>query len=127
MTPPLRTRRGADDPAIVSLPDWSALFGRLADNLVRVVRAEIMLLESRLSHSFADTLGRVAARVAGLMVLALSSMLGLICLLAGYILLLHRWLPAWQACGIGGVTIIVVGLILFAIFNASARRGTASG
>jgi hypothetical protein len=119
--PPSHIRNGEHDPANAG-PDWPTLIGRLADGLTRVVRAEIMLLERRVSQSVAGAAGSAIAGLAGILVLALSGILGVVCLLAGYILLLHRWLPAWQACGIGGLTIIVLGLIVFAILNAVARR-----
>jgi hypothetical protein len=104
-------------------PDWAALFARLADSLSRVVRAEILLLEKRLTDNASAAIGNVVTRAAAILVLAASTVVGLICLLGGYILLLHRWLPAWQACGIGGLTIIVIGFIIFTLFSASARRG----
>jgi hypothetical protein len=119
--PPSHIRNGEHAPANAG-PDWPTLIGRLADGLTRVVRAEIMLLERRVSQSVAGAAGSAIAGLAGILVLALSGILGVVCLLAGYILLLHRWLPAWQACGIGGLTIIVLGLIVFAILNAVARR-----
>jgi hypothetical protein len=119
--PPPHIRNGEHDPATAA-PDWPTLIGRLADGLTRVVRAEIMLLERRVSESVAGAAASAVAGLAGILVLVLSGILGIVCLLAGYILLLHRWLPAWQACGIGGLTMIVIGLLTFALLNASARR-----
>jgi len=119
--PPSRIGNGEHDPASTA-PDWPTLIGRLADGLTRVVRAEIMLLERRVSQSVTGAIGSAIAGLAGILALALSGVLGVVCLLAGYILLLHRWLPAWQACGIGGLTIIVLGLMAFVLLNAAARR-----
>lgn len=103
-------------------PDWPSLIGRFVDNLTRVFRAEILLLEKRLSQSASDVIRNIVAHAAAILVLAATTIVGLICLLAGFILLLHRWLPAWQACGIGGLTIIVIGFVAFTILNVSARR-----
>jgi hypothetical protein len=102
--------------------DWPALIARLADGLSRVIRAEILLLEKRLSDNVSAAIGNVVTHAAAILVLAATAIVGLICLLAGYVLFLHRWLPAWQACGIGGLTIIVIGFVVFTLFKASARR-----
>jgi len=103
-------------------PDWPSLVARLADGLSRVIRAEILLLEKRLSENVSAAIRNVVTHAAAILILAVTTIVGLICLLGGYILLLHRWLPAWQACGIGGLTIIVIGFAAFTLFNASARR-----
>ncbi|HUN57958.1 MAG TPA: phage holin family protein [Candidatus Binataceae bacterium] len=103
-------------------PDWSTLIGQLADGFTRVFRAEIQLLEKRLSHSASETIGNAVTNAAAILILAATTIAGLICLLGGYILLLNRWLPAWQAWGIGGLTIIVIGAIIFVILNTRLRR-----
>jgi Putative Actinobacterial Holin-X, holin superfamily III len=111
---------------VVDSADWSTLLGRFTDSLTRLVRAEILLWENRVKDNVAAAAQRAVAQVIAFMVLALSGILGLVCILAAYIMLLHRWLPAWQACGAGGLTIIFIGLIFFAILNASARRHATS-
>jgi putative superfamily III holin-X len=119
--PPARDQHFERDRANPS-PDWSALVARLVDSLSRIFRAEILLLERRLSENASAAIGTVVTRAAAILVLAATTIVGLICLLGGYILLLHTWLPAWQACGIGGLTIMVIGFLVFMLFNASARR-----
>ena len=124
MKQPSRTTNSEHDPARAA-PDWPTLIGNFADGVTRVVRAEIMLLERRVSQSAAGAVGSAVASLAAILVLAFSGLLGIACLLAGYILLLHRWLPAWQSCGIGGLTILAIGLIVFALLNAAERRRSA--
>lgn len=121
MKPPAGDRHSERDRANPP-PDCPALVARLADSLSRVARAEILLLERRLSENVSAAIGNVVTHAAAILVLTTTTIVGLICLLGGYILLLHRWLPAWQACGIGGLTIIVIGFVAYTLFNASARR-----
>ena len=103
-------------------PDWSELIGRLVDSLRRLIRAEVYFVEDRFKRTVAGALGSAALRIAAVVLLAITGWLGLVCLLIGYILLLHQWLRWWQAVGAGGLTIIILGLILFFVLNASARR-----
>ncbi|HTT76038.1 MAG TPA: phage holin family protein [Candidatus Binataceae bacterium] len=106
-------------------PDWPTLLARLADNLARVVRAEILLLENRLGRNVAVEIKRAVAGAAAFLVLGLCAFLGVVCLLAGYVLLLHHWMAAWLACGAGGLTIIFLGLIAFAIIMLTVRHEAA--
>jgi Putative Actinobacterial Holin-X, holin superfamily III len=105
-------------------PEWSDLFGRLADSLSRLIRAEVSFAESRVKHAVSGAISNAALRIAAIVLLAITGWLGLVCLLFSYILLLHQWMRWWQAVGAGGVTIILIGLILFLVLNASARRKT---
>jgi len=101
--------------------DWPALIGRLADSVTRIASAEILLLENRLRLELASAIHSAVARMAALAVLMAAGLLGLMCLLCGYIFLLHQRLPWWQAFAIGGVTIIIIGLIVFAALNTIAH------
>jgi sterol desaturase/sphingolipid hydroxylase (fatty acid hydroxylase superfamily) len=121
LKPPADDRHSESDHTNPS-PDWSALIGRLADSLVRLFRAELLLLEQRLSQNVSNAIGDVVTRTAAILILVSTSIVGLICLLGAYILLLSRWLPPWQAWGIGGLTIIVIGLLIFVILNSRMRR-----
>jgi hypothetical protein len=105
-------------------PDWSVLIGRLADSLSRLMRAEIEFLEKRVTHAVTATISNAALRIAAVVALAIAGWLGLVCLLIGYILLLHQWLRWWQAVGAGGVTMVLLGLILFLVLNAMAGRSS---
>jgi Putative Actinobacterial Holin-X, holin superfamily III len=118
--------RPAGDKSGSDSPDWSTLLTRFAESLSRLVRAEILLWETRVKDNVTEVAERVVAQVVAFIVLALSAIFGLACILAAYIVLLHRWLPAWQACGVGGLTIILIGLIIFAILYSGARRQVVS-
>jgi hypothetical protein len=41
-------------------------------------------------------------------------------MLCAAILLLHEWIPLWQAFGIAGVGILLIGLASYAIMNPRA-------
>jgi hypothetical protein len=105
-------------------PDWTELIGRLADSLSRLLRAEIYFLESRVKRGITATISNAALRIAAIVLLAITGWLGLVCLLGSYILLLHQWLRWWQAVGAGGVTMILLGVIVFGILNAFAGRSS---
>jgi uncharacterized membrane protein (DUF441 family) len=45
---------------------------------------------------------------------------GALCLLCASILLLHQWLPWWQAFGIPGLVLLIVGILS----NAATRPPT---
>jgi drug/metabolite transporter (DMT)-like permease len=42
---------------------------------------------------------------------------GAVCLLCAAILLLHEWLPLWQAFGIAGAGILLSGIAIYAIMK----------
>ena len=104
--------------------DWSELIGRLADSLSGLIRAEIEFLEKRVTHAVTATISNAALRIAAVVVLAITGWAGLVCLLTAYVLLLHQWLRWWQAVGAGGVTVLLIGLVLFTILNAMAGRSS---
>jgi len=103
-------------------PDWTELISRLTGSLSRLIRAEVYFLEDRVKQTLSSAISNAALRIAAIVLLAITGWLGLVCLLIGYILLLHQWLRWWQAAGAGGLTIILLGLISFAMLNAMARR-----
>jgi hypothetical protein len=109
-----------------SQPDWSDLVARLVDSISRLIRVEINFLEGRVKRTVASTVSSAAIRIVAIVLLAITGWLGLICLLVSYVLLLHQWLLWWQSVGAAGVTVIVLGLAIFAILSVSARR-TRSG
>jgi len=47
---------------------------------------------------------------------------GAVCILCAAILLLHQWLPLWQAFGIAGVGILLVGIASYAIMKFPAEK-----
>ena len=64
---------------------------------------------------------QIANTIARLMIVA-AMLSGALCILAASILLLHQWLPWWQAFGVIGVTMLVAGSIVNAA--SGPRSGT---
>src|SRR3984893_16151420 len=63
---------------------------------------------------------QISATIAYLAILAVL-ISGAICIMSSAILLLHQWLPWWQAFGIAGLATLLVGIVS----NAAMRPPTA--
>jgi len=63
---------------------------------------------------------RIANAVAPLTIIAVM-ICGAICILCAAILLLHQWLPWWQAFGIAGLATLVVGIASHAIMKPATE------
>jgi len=50
---------------------------------------------------------------------------GAVCIVCAAILLLHEWLPLWQAFGIAGVAILLIGIAIHAIKRPPAALKSA--
>jgi hypothetical protein len=100
--------------------DWPTLIERAVDDVSRILRSEAHMLETSLGAALqlqiANTIGR-------LMIVA-AMLSGAICILFASILLLHQWLPWWQAFGLVGLTMLVAGIIINA--TAGPRSGIAA-
>lgn len=94
--------------------EWPTLLGRMVDDLSRIVETELRLFEANLVGLLNTTVDRA---IAGMLLLALS-VVGGACLLVALILLLHQWLPLWEAIGIVGLAIEVIGAIAFLSIRA---------
>ena len=99
-----------------SLQDWPTLVGRAVDDVTRILQSEAHMLETSMSAALA---ARLASAIATLTVIAIVSCGG-VCILCAGILLLHKWLPLWQAFGLAGVTILLVGIATYSIKRSSA-------
>jgi hypothetical protein len=99
-----------------SLQDWPTLVGRAVDDVTRILQSEAHMLETSVSAALAT---RLATAIASLTVIAVM-LCGGVCLLCAAILLLHQWLPLWQAFGLAGATILAIGIAIFAIGKPAA-------
>jgi hypothetical protein len=97
--------------------EWSTLLGRMLEDLSRIIRLELQLLEARLVPSLTGMGDRVIASL----VILFAGVIGGSCLLAALILLLHQWMKWWQSFAIGGVVAIACGFVAYSII----RRPTA--
>ena len=80
------------------------------------------MLETSLSEALQT---RLANAIATLTVVAVM-ICGGVCILCGGILLLHEWLPLWQAFGLVGVGILLIGIAIYAIRKSAAGLDSAA-
>jgi hypothetical protein len=73
--------------------EWSTLLGRMLEDLSRIIRLELQLLEARIAPSLTG----MADRAIAALVILFASVIGGSCLLAAFILLLHEWMKWWQS------------------------------
>ena len=99
-----------------SLQDWPTLMGRAVDDVTRILQSEAHMLETSMSAALAT---RLASAIASLTVVAVM-LCGGVCILCAAILLLHQWLPLWQAFGLAGAGILLVGIASYATMKPAA-------
>jgi hypothetical protein len=99
-------------------PDWPTLLGRMLEDLSRVIRLELQLLEARIAPSLIG----IADRAIAALVILFAGAIGGSCLLAALILLLHDWMRWWQSFAIGGVVAIACGLAAFFFVRTLPNR-----
>jgi Putative Actinobacterial Holin-X, holin superfamily III len=93
-----------------TLQDWPTLVGRAVDDVTHILQSEAHMLETNMSAALET---RLASAIATLTVVAVM-VCGGVCILSAAILLLHEWLPLWQAFGLAGVGIMLVGIAIYA-------------
>jgi aspartate aminotransferase-like enzyme len=99
-----------NEPAAAS-PDWATLTERALDDLSRIVRSEIHMLQTSIETAVEARIDRVVTRA-----MTIAAMVcGAFCVLCALILLLHEWLPWWQSFGIGGFSLFTFGAVNRAI------------
>jgi Putative Actinobacterial Holin-X, holin superfamily III len=94
-----------------SLQDWPTLVGRAVDDVTRILQSEAHMLETSMSAALAS---RLANAIATLTIIAVM-LCGGVCVLCAAILLLHKWIPLWQAFGLAGAIILAIGIAIYAI------------
>lgn len=98
-----RTTEGAT----TAYADWPTLIERVMDDVSRILRSEVHILQAGIGVTLE---AQVSNAVAHLIIAALI-ISGAICILGASILLLHQWLPWWQAFGIAGVVTLLVAFV----------------
>jgi hypothetical protein len=86
--------------------DWPTLIERAVDDVSHIVRSEAHMFQT----SMATTLEAQTSKAAALLISTAVIFSGTLCILCAAILLLHQWLPWWQAFGITGVATLVIGV-----------------
>jgi hypothetical protein len=94
--------------------DWPTLVERVVDDVARILRSEAQMFQTNLGAALELQINSTLTRLT-IVALIIG---GAICILFASILLLHEWLPWWQAFGIVGITIFLAGITM----NAKMRR-----
>jgi hypothetical protein len=121
MDPVVQTRNYQRSASGNGSEQWATLLSRVLEDLSRIIRLELELLEARVTPSVAAMGERL---IASLILVCAGAVAGC-CILAALILLLHQWIPWWQAFGVGGLVTMVCGLIVYA--NLSRPAASAKG
>ena len=111
-----RSRHDAE-PVSATHSDWATLTERALDDLSRIVRSEVAMFQTSMAVAVEAQMNNITARLAKIAALVL----GAVCLLSASILLLHQWLPLWQAFALAGTAMIVTGMF---IPGSKVSRGT---
>jgi hypothetical protein len=89
------------------------LLGRMLEDLSRIIRLELQLLEARIGPSLTG----MADRAIAALVMLFAGVFGGSCLLAAFILLLHEWMKWWQSFAIGGVVALACGFVAYSVIK----------
>ena len=100
-------------PALRTETEWSTLLGRMLEDLSRIIRLELQLLEARIAPSLTG----MADRAIAALVILFAGVIGGSCLLAAFILLLHEWMKWWQSFAIGGVVALACGFLAYSVIK----------
>ena len=88
-------------------PDWPTLIERTVDNAARVLRSEARMFQTSVETALELQISNTLAHLTIVAVM----IAGAICILCASILLVHQWLPWWQAFGITGLATLVIGTL----------------
>jgi hypothetical protein len=86
--------------------DWPTLIERAVDDVSRILRSEAQMFQTSMGVALELQISNTVAHLAIVAVM----ISGAICILCASILLLHQWLPWWQAFGIAGLAALVAGI-----------------
>jgi hypothetical protein len=104
------------DGTPVAYSDWPTLIERAVDDVSRILRSEAQMFQTSMGAALGLQISNTVTHltIVGVMIS------GAICILCASILLLHQWLPWWQAFGIAGLATLVIGFVS----NAAMRPPT---
>ncbi len=104
------------DGASATYADWPTLIERAVDDVSRILRSEVHMLQTSVEATLEAQISNTVAHLTIVAMMIVSA----ICILCASILLLHQWLPWWQAFGIAGLATLVVEIVS----NAAIRPPT---
>lgn len=96
--------------------DWPTLIERAVNDVARILQSEAHLFRISVGAALEVQISKAVAQLTIIAVMVS----GALCLLCASILLLHQWLPWWQAFGIPGLVLLIVGILS----NAATRPPT---
>ena len=102
----------------VENPDWPQLLSKTVDDLARVARTEIQLLDASLRR----LIEAQTDKITGMLVLVVALTYGSLFLLGGIVLLIHVWLAWWLSFLITGLVICSAGVVLQMRTSAAAKK-----
>jgi hypothetical protein len=87
--------------------DWPTLIERAVDDVSRILRSEAQMFQTSMGAALGLQISNTVTHltIVGVMIS------GAICILSAAIMLLHQWLPWWQAFGIAGLATLFVGIV----------------
>jgi hypothetical protein len=86
-------------------PDWPGLIGQAVDDVSRIVHSEADILQVKMGEAVRSGTSK-SLRVVALVALFIW---GAGCILLASILLLHEWVPLWQALAVVGLFTMSIG------------------
>ena len=99
-----------------TLQDWPTLVSRAVDDVSRILQSEARMLQTSMGAALETQLVNAIATLTVIAVM----ICGAVCIVCAAILLLHEWLPLWQAFGIAGGAILLIGIAIHAIMRPPA-------
>jgi Putative Actinobacterial Holin-X, holin superfamily III len=99
-------------------PNWPELLSKTVDDLSRVARTEIELLEASLKRLVETQTDKIT----GMLVLVIALAYGSVFLLGGVVLLIHLWLAWWLSFLITGMLICSSGVAFQMQMAAAAKK-----
>lgn len=96
-----------NDGTPAAYADWPTLIERAVDDVSGILRSEVHMLQTSIGAALEL---QISNTVAHLTIIAVM-ISGALCILFSSILLLRQWLPWWQAFGIAGLAMLVVGIV----------------
>ena len=108
-------------PSIDGMPtplsDWPTLIERAVDDVSRILRSEAQMFQTSMGTAIELQISNTVTllTIVGVMIS------GALCVLCAAILLLHQWLPWWQAFGVAGLATLLVGIVSHAAMRSPAE------
>ncbi len=106
--------------SVAGSPDWATLTERALDDVSRIVRSEIHILQTSIETAVEARIDSVVTRAMTLAVI----ICGALCILCAVILLLHQWLPWWQSFGLAGCSLLATGVLIRAAKRPSNKASS---